>query len=87
MILSGWLSWHLGEPALVGWGLGDFHEPFDLVTELRSSANEFGFLCGRQHDPVGDDASAQNRDLGLQKSQLRIVLRLEEPVQEDQKKG
>lgn len=76
---------YLGEQALVGRGLGDFHEPVDLVTELRSNANEFGFLCRRQNDPVGVDASAQDRDLGLQQSQLRIVPRHEELAQEDQK--
>jgi hypothetical protein len=87
LILSGWLSRHLGKPALVGRGLGDFHEPVDLLIELRSNANEFGFICRRRDYLLRRDARPQDRDLGLQQSQLRVVPRHKELVQADQKEG
>ena len=54
---------------------------------LGPDAQEFGFLGGRQNDPLGRDAGPQDRDLGLQQPQLRVVARHEEVVEEDQKQG
>ena len=78
---------HLGKPTLVGRGLGHFHQPVDIMPAFFPDAQQFGFFRRRQDDPLRRDASPQDRDLGLQQSQLRIVPRHEELVQEDQKEG
>jgi len=78
---------HLGEPTLVGRGLGHFHQPVNIMPALFSDAQQFGLLGRRQDYPLRRDAGPQDRDLGLQQSQLRVVPRHEELVQEDQKEG
>ena len=54
---------------------------------LGPDAQEFGFLGGREDDPLRRDAGPQDRDLGPQQPQLRVVARQEELAQEDQKQG
>ena len=85
--LKGASTTHLGEPPLVGRGLGHFHQPVDVMPAFFPDAQQFGFFGGRQDDPLRRDARPQDRDLGLQQSQLRVVPRHEELVQEDQREG
>lgn len=85
--LEGTANAHLGEPALVGRGLGHFHQPVDIMPAFFPDAQQFGFFGRREDDPLGRDAGPQDRDLGLQQSQLRVVPRHEELVQEDHKEG
>ena len=80
-------SAHLGEPAFVCRGLGHFHQPVDIMPAFFPNAQQLGFLGGRQDDPLRRDAGPQDRNLGLQQFQLRIVPRHEELVQEDQEEG
>ena len=85
--LEGGSTAHLGEPAFVGRRFGNFYEPVDLVPTLSPDAEQLGFFGGRQDDPFRRNARPQDRDLGLQQSQMRVVPRHEELVQEDQKEG
>ncbi len=64
---------HLGKPALVGRGLGDLKQPVDLMSILRSDAQQLGFLFGRQDCSLRRDAGPQDLDLGLKQPQLRVV--------------
>ena len=85
--LKGASTTHLGEPALVGRGLGHLQQPVDIMPAFFPEAQQFGLLGRRQDDPLGRDACPQDRDLGFQQPQLRVVPRHEELVQEDQKEG
>jgi len=78
---------HLGEPAPVGRGPGHLQNPVDLMPALGPDAQQFGFLGGREDDPLRRDAGPQDRDLGPQQPQLRVVAWHEVVVEEGQKQG
>ena len=64
--LEGAATAHLGEPALVGRGLGDLQKPVDIMPAFFSDPQQLGLLGRRQDDPLRRDASPQDLDLGLQ---------------------
>lgn len=64
-----------------------FQQPVDLMPTLRSNAQQFGFLFGRQDYPLRRNTCPQDLDLGLEQPHLRVVPGHEKLCQEDDKEG